>query len=114
MNQKGIIASTIPPREPNVPGAVGRHPKPNAVAMASETRGLRTLLFVVVFGMLALGWLIRLVLDLFQLRFVHHRHGHFIFFHGPVSKVVLTAALAAEGKFRGRFRISRFLANRAS
>src|SRR5258706_14884245 len=67
--------SATPPRDPHVPGAFGRYPRPNAVAMASETRGLRAVLFVVVFGMLALGWLIRLVLDLFRFRFVHHRHG---------------------------------------
>jgi hypothetical protein len=61
---------------------------------------------------LALGWLIRL--DLFRFRFVHHRHGHFVFFHGPVAKVVLAAAVAAEGKLRRRFRIGRLLANGAS
>jgi hypothetical protein len=68
--------------------------------MASEMRGLRPVLFVVVLGVLALGWLIRLVLDLFRFRFVHHRHGHFIFFHGPIPEIVLAATIAAEGKLR--------------
>jgi hypothetical protein len=94
------MARAIPASEPNVPGAVGRYPRPKAVAMASETRGFRAALFVVVLGMLALGWLILLVLDLFRFRFVHYRRGYFVFFHGPVSEVVLAATFAAKRKLR--------------
>src|SRR3979409_86318 len=85
---------------------------PNAVAIASETRGLRAALLVVVLGVFALGWFIRL--DLFRFRFVHHWNGYFVFFHGPVPEVVLAAAVAAKGKLRGCFRIGRLLANGAS
>src|ERR1700674_997651 len=126
MNQRGDIAKIIPASEPNVPGALGRLPRPKAVAIASETRGLPpsdrgssrsdraelSALLVVVLGVLASGWLIRFVLVRF--RFVHHGHGHFVLFHGPVSEVALTAAIAAEGKLRGCFRISRLLTNGAS
>src|ERR1700704_5331348 len=110
MNQKGNIAKAIPASEPNVPGALERLPSPKAAAIAGEPRGFPRsdrgecpALLVVVLGVLALGWFIRL--DLFRFRFVHHRHGHFVFFHGPVPEVLLAAAIAAEGKLRRRFRI---------
>jgi len=36
-----LSASATPASEPNVPGAFGMYPRPNAVAIASEMRGLR-------------------------------------------------------------------------
>jgi hypothetical protein len=58
-----------------------------------------------------MGSLIRF--EFFRFGFVHHGDGDFVFSHGPIAQVVLAAARAAEGKFRGRFRINRLLANGA-
>src|SRR5712671_2207373 len=108
-NQVSPKHIATPPREPQVPGAFGRYPSPNAVAMASETRGFRATLLVVGIGMFGVGWLIRL--DLFGFRLVHHGHGHFIFLHGPVPEVAFAAALTAERKLRRCFRIHCLLAD---
>ena len=83
--------------------------------MASEMRGLRRIdsgeggTLLVVVGRFGVGLLIRF--DFFRFRFVHHGDGDFVFSHGPVAEVAFAAARAAEGKFRGRFRIGGLLAN---
>jgi hypothetical protein len=91
---------------------------PNAVAIASETRGLRrsdrgegATLFVIVVGRFVLGSLIRF--GFFRFRFVHHGDGYFVFSHRPVTQVALAAARAAEREFGGRFQINGLFANGA-
>ena len=81
------------------------------MAMTSETRGFRAVLFVGVVGRFGVRSLIRF--GFFRFRFVHLSDGYFVFFRGPVAQVSLPAACAAEREFFRRFRINGLLANGA-
>src|SRR6266481_1664028 len=108
-------AVATPTSEPNVPGALGMYPTPNAVAMAIASRGfffrtvaslgssvdgvirlaepLKILVFVQRF--FATGISIR-----FELAHIKYRFGHDVLLAGPVAEVPVAAALAAKREVR--------------